>query len=91
MAEFAWKPMSTAPDHVPIDDPVLFLASSASSNCDREAPNREIWMPVIGYGSKRDGYRDLLLSAGEPGRREIELRPVCWAAIPMPLPYPPRP
>jgi hypothetical protein len=91
MAEFAWKPMSTAPDFLPIENPVLFLASNYSANYDAEAKNHEIWMPVVGYGSKRDGYGDVLLSSGETGRREIRLRPVYWAEIPTPRPYPPRP
>ena len=83
MADFAWQPMHTIADYIPAEAPVLFLGHDAA------AKDHEIWNPVIGYGLKRDGWREVLL--GDVGRREIELTPACWAEIPMPLPYPPRP
>jgi hypothetical protein len=52
MAEFAWKPMSTAPDFVPIESPVLFLASNYSANYDAAAKNHEIWIACCGIWLK---------------------------------------
>jgi hypothetical protein len=87
---FEWLAMNTAPENVTIEEPVLFLAR-VIGNYDVKAKNHQIWMPVVGYGSKREGWKDALLDAGQAGRKEIELEPVKWARIPMPLPYPPRP
>ena len=81
MADFAWQPMHTIADYIPAEAPVLFLGHDAA------AKDHEIWNPVIGYGLKRDGWREVLL--GDVGRREIELTPACWAEIPMPLPHRP--
>jgi hypothetical protein len=90
MPDFVWRPMTTIADEIPEEAPVLFLARAAVSNYDAAAEDHQIWKPVVGYGSRRDGWRDTLLSSGESGRREIELHPVFWAEIPAPLPYPPR-
>jgi hypothetical protein len=83
-----WRSLVDLPDEVSKERPVLMLASDAHNNYDAAAADHQIWMPVVAYGSKRDGWRDVLLSAGHPGRREIEVLPVAWAPIPMPLPYP---
>jgi len=65
---------ATIADYIPAEAPVLFLARVAS-NYDVAAKDHEIWKPVIGHGSKRDGWRDVLL--GDVGRREIELTRAC--------------
>jgi len=51
---------ATIADYIPAEAPVLFLARVAS-NYDVAAKDHEIWKPVIGHGSKREGWRDVLL------------------------------
>jgi hypothetical protein len=90
MAEFAWRSMDSIPPIVPEEAPVLFLARVENTPYEVKAKDQQIYKPVVGYGSERGGWRDLLLGGGEASRREISITPICWAEIPMPLPYPPR-
>ena len=80
MADFAWQPMHTIADYIPGGSAGAVLGP-CSKQLRCRAKDHEIWKPVIGYGSKRNGWRDVLL--GDVGR-EIELTAACWAEIPMP-------
>jgi hypothetical protein len=89
MPDFKWKPISTAPSDVPKDKPVLLFARHANVTFDAAADLKVIWMAVVGYRSKAaNGWRDVLLSEGDIGRREIDLEPTHWTQIPEPFPYP---
>jgi len=54
------KSMDSIPSVVPENAPVLFLAR-AEVTYDAAVSRREKYMPVVGHGSKRDGWRDVLL------------------------------
>jgi hypothetical protein len=71
----AWHLMDSAPDEVSREQPAILLVHSINVSPDPDSP---FWLPVIGYGTKRDGWKAVVNDAG--------LVPIYWTEIPTPLP-----
>jgi hypothetical protein len=71
----AWHLMDCAPEEVSRERPVILLVHSINVSPERDSP---FWLPVIGYRTKRDGWKAVVNDAG--------LVPIYWTEIPTPLP-----
>jgi hypothetical protein len=71
----AWHLMDSAPEEVSRERPVILLVHSINVSPEPDSP---FWLPVIGYRTKRDGWKAVVNDAG--------LVPIYWTEIPTPLP-----